>query len=237
MQSLITRGLILLLFAVLVIGCGASNIALKPDFWQSTNQTVGVAIVKPPIPAAHRAGAQGLLDMAITSAMAGSLESHLQKMDLNAFSEIADTFATKLISRGIKAKRIADPIDLLTLPNYAASGSSGKVAEKDFRQLSKQEGIDMLILLSIERCGTLRSYYGFIALGSPKAFCLTKGQMVNLSSNTLEWSDEMEEDKATVEVLDEWDQSPDFPNVTKAFQSALQQGKRSLEAQFFKTVK
>jgi len=222
-----------IMITAIFVGCGPANIAVKPEFWQLKNTTIGVAIVKYPVPQTYRAGSQGLLDMAINSAAASTLDSYLQKLDLKNFSAVADTFVSKLRQRGFTAKRIEGIVDPEKMPAFSSARSDEKTMDKDFRQLGRQEGVERLILLAIDRCGTIRNYYGFIPLGAPKAFCLCKGHMVNCTSNTIEWFAATEELTSTVDVIGDWDQPPAYPNLTQAFPKAMESGIQFLEKDYF----
>ncbi len=216
-----------------VVGCGPSRVALKPTFWNETEQTIGVTTVVAPQFGAHRAGSQGLLDMAINSAMSGTLEGHLQRMDASKFKEVADQYATKLQERGLKARRISEEVNPAKMVPFKAE-SSGEFAAVDLRPLGQKEGIDKLILLSIQQCGTVRAYYGFIPLGAPKGMCVSKGELIDMKTNQVEWRAFPEAPQSTtVEILGEWDEPPDFKNVTVAVERAMLQSQVFLVEEFF----
>jgi hypothetical protein len=129
--------------------------ALKPSFWTETQHKVGVATLPPPKLGAYRAGGQGLLDMAINNAMSGSLEAHLQTVDVSRFAAVADEYVARLNERGLNARKLAQPVDLTRMKPFTTGGSE-KFAEKDLRPLAEKEQLDTLILLSLEQCGTMR---------------------------------------------------------------------------------
>ncbi len=213
--------------------CAAKRIILKPTFWQQKESKIGVAVVKYPIAGAHRRGGQGLLDMAINEALAGNLKDYLRQVDMTVFSNIIDKFVQNLGEKGITAKRIDELIDLEQLQVFKSS-QSGNYTKVDFKPLSQEKNINMLILLSIQSFGTIRPYYGFIPLGSPKAFCLAKGQLINLDNNAILWLYTMKELEASIPVEGKWNQPPDYPNLTKAIEKAIENAKTSLEKDFFK---
>jgi hypothetical protein len=215
-----------------VVGCGPSRVALKPTFWNETQHTIGVTTVVAPKLGAHRAGSEGLLDMAINSAMSGTLEGHLQSMDASKFNVVADHYVEKLKERGLNARRLPEEVVPATMAPFKAE-SSGEFAAVDLRPLGTKEGIDKLILLSIQQCGTVRSYYGFIPLGAPKGMCISQGELIDLKTNQVEWRAFPEPGKNTVEVVGEWDEPPDFKNVTVAVEQAMLQAQEFLLQEFF----
>jgi hypothetical protein len=128
-----------------VVGCGPSRVALKPTFWNETQYTVGVTTVVAPQLGAHRAGGQGLLDMAINNAMSNTLEGHLQRMDASKFNVVADQYVAKLTERGLNARRLSEEVNPATMAPFKAE-SSGEFAAVDLRPVGTKEGIDKLIL-------------------------------------------------------------------------------------------
>jgi len=225
--------------AVLVmglVGCGPSRMALKPSFWTETQQKVGVATLPPPKLGAYRAGSQGLLDIAINSAMAGSLEAHLQTVDVSRFAAVADEYVARLNERGLNARKLAQPVDLTRMKPFTTGGSE-KFAEKDLRPLAEKEQLDTLILLSLEQCGTMRPYYGFIPLGPPQALCVARGEMVDLKTNAILWRAIPEREQTLLPVAGEWDQPPDFRNVTASIQQSVNSAQAFLLKDFFEAGK
>jgi hypothetical protein len=222
----------LLVAAFLLSACGPSTMALKPEFWQTKERTIGVAIVPAPVAGAHRAGSEGLLDMAINKIAMGSLESHLQALKSDAFNQVVDKFVARLTERGIPAKKLDKPLLLDKFPQFNRE-ESGDVFERDLRSLAASEKIDALVILSISQWGTVRNYYGFIPLGSPKGYCVGTGRLINLTSNALEWITWVPAELAAVDVDGEWDKPPDFPNVDTAIKKAVENAKVFLENDFF----
>jgi len=216
---------------VLVYGCGPSNLALKSEFWQAKDRKIGIAVAKSPVAATHQAGG-GLLDQAIAKAATGTLDAHLQSINSSNFDDIRQKFVDNLTARGFNVKLIEKPFDLEKLPNFVPK-SSGDYHDRDLRMLAADENVDALILLSIDRWGTTRKYYAMIPLESPKPFCVGKGELINLRTNALEWSVEMPEDEAKLDVEGDWDKPPDFPNLTTALNKAVNRAKVYLENNFF----
>jgi len=105
--------------------------------------------------------------------------------------------------------------------------------DRDIRALAQSQGIDVLLLISVRRFGTIRPYYGFIPLGAPKGFFEVKGQMVDLKTNALIWQTVMPETEASVEAADPWDQEPTYPNLDAAIVKAMENGKAFLLRELF----
>ncbi|HCA81990.1 MAG TPA: hypothetical protein DEP53_19850, partial [Bacteroidetes bacterium] len=204
---------------------------MKSEFWQAKDRKIGIAVAKSPVAATHQAGG-GLLDQAIAKAATGTLDAHLQSINSSNFDDIRQKFVDNLTARGFNVKLIEKPFDLEKLPNFVPK-SSGDYHDRDLRMLAADENVDALILLSIDRWGTTRKYYAMIPLESPKPFCVGKGELINLRTNALEWSVEMPEDEAKLDVEGDWDKPPDFPNLTTALNKAVNRAKVYLENNFF----
>lgn len=195
-------------------------------------------MVKCPVAGAYKAGGQGLLDVAISAAMAKGLEAHLQQVDVNPeFGELTTDFVQTLRAQGFSAKVVPEPLDSLQefVHTVSADSASAKYLKQDVRFLAPKEDIDLLILLSIEQYGTIRKYYGFIPLGAPKAICILKGQMIDLQTNELRWVSIVPTQQATMSVNGEWDLPPDYPTVTAAIKGVFQRSGKYIEDEFFKT--
>lgn len=216
----------------LLSACAPARLAVKPEFWQGRNTRVGVAVAPVPVGAAHKVGAQGLLDMAINAAAASGLEGHLRKFSVAAFDPVCAEFTGELTKRGMVAKRLPGFLDPATFPEFK-SESVEHPFKRDLTALAQREGIDVLVLLSVRRFGTIRPYYGFIPLGAPSGFFEVQGQMVDLKTNRLLWQTQIPEAEASVVTAGPWDQPPAYPNVDAALRQAIENGKAFLMREYF----
>lgn len=222
----------LLLLVLMLTGCASVQqpVALHSDFWQQREHTIGIAVVQPNKPGATMLGAQGLLDIAINQANAKSLITYLEGVQIPRLHEVAKDFGEQLQARGFKVKMIEKPLDMEKIAKF--SGSSSKdvsYASRDFRSF-KAEGMDRLIVISVNRVGTTRGYYGFMPLGPPQADIAITGQMVNLDSNQILWYQVTEK---VAGIAEPWDQGPGFENVGKSVLSNAEQGVEEFEQAFF----
>lgn len=220
-------------FGLMLSACAMTpQFPARPEFWSEKDRVIGVAVTKPPVAAAHKEGQQGLLDLAINAGMASDLDAHLSKLDTSQINELADRMVVYLKEKGYNAKRIAEPIDVETLPKFEAksSGDGKHYAVKDFSALRTKYGVDKIALISINAIGTIRSYYGFVPLGAPQGISNLRGQIVNLHTNSLEWN------QAASQVVPhtdgDWDLPPEYPGLTKAVNNAFEQSRNMLYNQF-----
>lgn len=215
----------------LLSGCGATKLSLNSSFWNTNKgKKIAIAIIELPKAGAYKEGQQGLLDMAINSVMAGSLESHLATLDLNSFTEVADEFITKFETFGLIAKKIEKQHPI----KCSIETQNGvKILRHNAKTIIGNQDVDFVLLLEVKRFGTTRSYWGFIPTSDPWALCESRGYLINAKTNELLWTSEMIEKESKVKSIGEWDQSPDFPNLTKAISKSIDNAKAFLITEFF----
>lgn len=224
---------VVIVLALSLSAC-APRIAVSPSLWSQQGVRVGVATVVHPEAAAHKVGAQGLLDLAINAAIASELKAHLETVRLDEFDAIRDRFAGELQSRGLQAKLIPSRIDLTPYEQFVTpAGATAEFFEKNLKTLAEKESIDLLVLLSVTRFGTIRSYYGFVPLGPPQGLCQASGRLIDLRTNQLMWRTFASEKDSMVPAEGTWDQPPDYRNLTDAIKKAITNAQSFLFNDFF----
>lgn len=219
--------------ALLATACAPSRLTVKPEFWQDRQARIGIALTPRPEAAAHRVGAQGLLDIAINEGMTAGLRSHLRQVDVGPFDLIRDRFVEELKKRGLNAVSLSGYLDPSAYPTRAENAAKVENPyNRDLAALRADQKLDVLVLLQVRRYGTIRPYYGFVPLGSPQALFEVMGQMVDLRTGGLLWQIRMPEQQATVPVSGEWDDPPDYPNLTAALRAAIAKGGEFLWSDF-----
>lgn len=210
------------------------NFAAKPEFWNEKNKIIGVAMEQLPKPTTFKAGNQGLLDVAINNAVASQLETHLNGLDISKISELNNQIAAYLREKGFTVKQIKEPIQVTALPELdkTKEGDQSKyvMADRDFTSLKQKYGVDKMVLISVVRVGTIRSYYGFIPISAPSGLCHLSGKVIDLSNNHLEWNQVVTETVANGDGS--WDVPPNYPSLTKAVYNALDESRNMLYNNF-----
>lgn len=222
----------LFLIAVLLGGCATTSkpVSLAPSFWENKQQLVGVAVSKSNPPVATMTGSQGLLDLAINRGNAKQLISYLEKVDLPKLASLPNNFLTQLQARGFNVKKIDEQIDVTKLAKFSGkSTETQQFSEYDFAKF-KELGVDRLLLISVNRVGTTRNYYGFIPTNPPQADLALNGQLIDLKTHELLWNETIVNNTP---VAEPWDQPPSFENVGAAVKSNLDQGVEKFEQSFF----
>lgn len=147
------------LFLALVVTSCVSTVALDQKFYN--NKKVGV-ILKVDTISVARAGAQGLLDMALTEGK--RFKEPLKKIEpeFSLEKDIKNEISNILSSKNKSFEFINAKIDYKTLPKFKQSNDSDiKYSAKDFRKFKNDYNVDELMVIDV-RYGLLVSYYGFI---------------------------------------------------------------------------
>jgi len=231
MKHVVRSWIVLVASIAVLAGCVTvvPNFSARPVFWERKQAVIGVAVAELPKPTAYKGGSQGLLDIAINNANAGSLETHLGSLDISKVANISDRIVEYLTVKGFKVKQIKDPIkisELKELEKDTANAADNPRSSHDFTPLKAKYGIDKLVLITVTQVGTVRNYYGFIPLGAPSGITSMSGKAINLTDNSLEWNQVTTQ---TVPSADpEWDQPPEYPGLTKSVFVALDRTRDSL---------
>jgi len=220
------RLFILILTAAWLTGCASPQlpIALEDTLWSERDKTIGVAIVELPKPTVQLTGNQGLLDLAINTGLAAGLRSKVETWELAGMETVPQQLVDDLNSRGYKAK-VLSPIKL---SDFKESGAKLGYAKHDFTPLRQQQ-VDKLILISLHVAGTQRSYYSVIPTSDPLTQVGGLTQVIDLTDNRLAFFQPF----ASIRAADgEWDEGPDYPNLTNAFYQVLDESEQSILAPF-----
>jgi hypothetical protein len=218
---------------LLLSGCATvgTTVQMKSEFWSQTDRTVSVALAKLPDTQPHKAGAQGLLDMAINEAMADELSKALKTITLtDSYGAARSEVVKRMQEKGIKAAFVEKPVDPGALKDFSTEDKSRVYADKDFRPLKTDLGTDRLLVFTVTQVGTLRSYYGFIPTSRPSAILNARGEIIDLQTNEVLWR---ELTSNTAQIDDPWDQPPDFKNVDAAVQKVIADARKAMLEKLF----
>jgi hypothetical protein len=216
----------LLLTAAWLTGCASPQlpIALEDTLWSERDKIIGVAVVELPKPTVQLTGNQGLLDVAINTGLAAGLRNKVETWELAGMETVPQQLADELSARGYKAK-VLPP---LKLSEFKESGAKLGYAKRDFTPL-RQQHVDKLILITLNVAGTQRSYYSIVPTSDPLTQVGGLTQIIDLTDNRLAFYQPF----SAVRAADgEWDEGPDYPNLTNAFYQALDESEQSILAPF-----
>jgi hypothetical protein len=221
-------GLLLLLSACATVG---ESVPMKNEFWSQTDRSVSVALAKLPDTQPHRAGAQGLLDMAINEAMADELSKALKTITLtDSYGEARSEVVKRMQEKGLKASFVDKPLDVSALQEFRTEDKNRTYALLDYRPLKAEFGSDRLLVFTVVQVGTIRSYYGFIPTSRPSAILNARGELIDLQTNEVLWRDTTSN---SAQIDDPWDQPPDFKNVDAAVRKVIADARKAMVEKLF----
>jgi ABC-type uncharacterized transport system auxiliary subunit len=222
MGTLIIRGmtmqrLLLTIIAALFLSSCATqkNVPLQESFWQEKQHKVAVVSIKPAVPGVTMVGSQGLLDLAINSAMASKLDAQLSKMDLEWYYKIPSDMTEKLKQRKVIA-------------NMAGTNISDD--DRNIASIAGQNNVNDILVIKLQAVGVIRRYTCFIPAGAPQAYCVLEGKLLNPVTKEVKWRHLAE---VKLPVQGNWDQPPTFPNVNNAVKVAIDSSRQEVLDSFF----
>lgn len=226
----ITRLLALVLTVSSLSSC-VTKVPVSQAFWQDKTARVAVA-VSAGDGRGHffKEGNQGLLDLAINSAVTAGPDRALSKVKPDTFRKVKGDFVSGLKKRGFQTVEVKDDLQLKNYPKL--KGGDGFNSGKDYSSILSSYKADYLIVLSLNGYGSCRPYYGFIPLGVPTGYANASGFMVKKGAAKPFWNTGLG-NKSIYPVLGEWDQSPDFKNLTDASLRAIDNSRSGLATDFF----
>lgn len=190
-----------------LFGCATKQkgVELSDGFWQNKHQTVTVATTKAPKPHLYKTGNQGgVPGRAVSEVMNIKLDHYLKTVGETWYeTALPEHFVTRLKQRDINAK--------------LASGSFTQV------------GSDKLLLIKLDAYGVKRRYHGLIPAEAPQAYCVLTGELLDKNHKVL-WR---HQSIATQPIQGEWDQPPNYPNLTDALRVAAHSAEQELLDSFF----
>jgi hypothetical protein len=205
----------------------APQIGLKQEFWQQKEAGIAIVIQEVPQMDMFAAGGQGILDVAISRGVNGTMIDKLRATDVPRLKQIPANIEKQLAARGFSAKVLDKPIDMDKLPDF--KGDTTTHAKKDFRGL-KQPGVDRLLVVTVQRVGIQRAYYGFIPLGAPTTALNISGYMIDLNTNGYLWNHDA---NGSDPIADPWDTPPEFSNVIAAVSQTKERVASAFERALF----
>lgn len=235
MYRLVLKLTILLVAAVSVmLGCANAKTKLNPVFFENKTATIAIGLTPYPVTGYNYKcvdrGPIGCI-IELDQTRDAGLFSYLQKYDYAQFYKIKDLFADELKKRGMQVLSLND-INLISRYQELLESESLSISSSAFKALSDQTNADFLILFQVERCGVMWSVHGFnTAYGKPGGHFHVNGYLFNLHSGKVEWK--YVGDFNDRPIWEEWNQSPDYPNVAKAIHEAIALSINKLFNSFF----
>lgn len=213
---------------IALAACGSTpqpTVALATNAFAKPGLKVGMVYIQPEEQATtHIFGADCLLCYGVASSMTSKLDTHLENVvDVSELVNIKQVVINEYGSRNISVEEITleKPIDKLK----KFKGHQLGFAEKDFRGLKESLGLDVLVVLQLDRHGAFRSFSSYVPNGDPQGHIAGTLFAVDLNTNSLLQYMEIDE---KVQPTGDWDEPPVFPGVTTAYYQAVENVKSKL---------
>jgi len=211
-----------IIVAALMMGWAVQKpVSLDNSFWEKKDATVGIAVAKIPVPSSEleSSGGLSLLASGIAQGMASDVTRRLEKEDFSRIYKVGGKLEDVLKAKGLNTKVSSGPIAIDQFPKR--DGVTDGYAERDFSALGAAAQAQYLLLVQVQSIGTIRGYMGVVPSTSPSGYFVAVGQLIDLKTQRLLWHKGVSIRRPS---RGEWDQPPDFANLTAAVHRAVDSG-------------
>lgn len=213
--------------SIVLTACGATpqpTVSLLSNTLPNQEQTIGLAFIPPKDEATtHIYGAGCLLCYGVASALTSSLDKHLESnVTTDELIAIKDLVKSKYEQRFAKVIELNLPKPVDKLPKF--KGELG-FAERDFKTLKNQLGVDVLVVFEVSEHGAFRSFSNYVPNGDPQGYVSGILYAVDLNDNKYI---QYQPIRVTVQPPGEWDEPDTFPTFTTSYYQAIEDVKKQL---------
>lgn len=213
-------------------GCSTMKpVPVSLDFWEQKDKKIAVVLHEIPEHGVFmKVGNQGLLDAAINGAMTSGVAGHIETLKADTFVEVKDIFIKELQKEGFA---VVDYPKTIVLKDLEKIQVESNCYNRDLSVIFDETDCDNIVILHLVNFGAIRSYRGFFPTSAPEGSSNVRGLMVSKVGNQILWYTGHTEAYVKEPAMGEWDQEPDYPNLTNAVYKALERSKTSLKENFF----
>lgn len=230
-MKLIIKQTASLLFFFLLVGCGGrQDMEIHNTVFDKPSSIVIAQMDGFENPGFYKEGQQGVLDFLISSAVTEEVTENIKKINVNEIIEqhYFKPFESAFLTKSFKVVKACEKLKKNALVKH--DGDQGKCAEFNFKNLKTSYNTDYALVLEPKLFGTMRKYYGFIPLGSPKGYADFKVYLVRLEDNAVLGYYNAE---AKIEVKGDWDTPPHYAELVKSVKTALATALNNAYLHFF----
>ena len=211
---------------------GKPPLPVASEFWENSKGSVAIVLMSLPDGGRfYQRGSQGLLDIAIAGTAASDEVKWVRALDVEQFASVADLFATELEALGYNVSVYG------TRPTRESLEKREKRKKGQFKfdlsSIFEETGASRIILLELSGFGFSRSYYSMIPTGSPVGVAYVRGCMIERGDHRLLWDTKWRYGTINEQIIGEWKEPPDYPNLQNAINRALGRSKKFLAERFF----
>jgi hypothetical protein len=237
LQGISRRGLVVMLalvFGALLTGCAAqSPIQVDSSFWTNQGTKVGIAVAEMPMfsETGEQPANQGVMVSALLNdgAFTG-FAKRLEKEDFSRVYKVGGKLENVLRAKGMNTSIVSDPVRIERFPTLSRGDG---FAERDYSALAAGAQSQYLLFVRVTRIGMIRSV-SILPGAPPGGHFAAVGQLIDLQTQKLLWHKAVDVKRPS---QGEWNQPPDFPNLTAALNQAVDSGLNLLVLDFSWTAK
>ncbi len=222
------------------IGCvhfekTGTQIKVAPDFFKAKPSKIAIAVTPQPIVGYAYKNIKGELSSTVkrTDSLDAGVASFVRVFDYSSFYRAKYRFGDELTKRGMQIELLDDEAIRLNdkIYQYLQRKNTNWEAVRPFME---QVSADYLILFFIKAAGFMednllppfRHRYGLFSVN---------GYLLDLRNGAIEWK--YDQNLQGVPISGEWQQPPEYPNVTKAINEAVAKSVNELFESFFRDEK
>ncbi|MEM9685832.1 MAG: hypothetical protein AAF934_02800 [Bacteroidota bacterium] len=215
--------LCLILTGFFAIGC-AVKIPLSTTYFQN-NKKVGVIYNIDSI-SVYKQGAQGLLDMALTSGKRFREPLNIVDKTINPTEKIKNQYRNTFSQHNKSLIEIDYDYDVKKMTKFTKPSDSKKYHKYDLRAL-RSNGIDEVLIINV-RYGLLVSYYGMIETGKA-GDCRIESEIIDLTDNSIIYKNFS---VYSERIKGKWKTPPDYENLKNSIELAINNTLEQEKAKF-----
>ena len=224
----------LLLFVLTVSGCASTSpVLMEPSILDEPDASFLIVTTQyTPSGKMFRKGAQGLLDIAINSAVTAPVSNFLATKNGAEFDAMVDKIEQELERRNIAVSRYDRPIDYSALPKRKTVKGE---FNKDLSSIFSQTDAKYVLFLRLVGYGAERAYFGFLPASSPEGVVYLDGAIVDRSSN-LQWAinESTSLTPRFIKAVDgKWNEPPNYPSLDQALTDSWQKAEDGVITDIF----
>jgi hypothetical protein len=215
--------------------CLASEESVKSGFWMDKTQRIGVGVEYcSDSPGIYSESYKGrIIANYEHTANVTELTTYIRNLDISRFLSIKDAFVKKLNQAGYQVKAIP----YLLRPKWI------EPASEDYSEIVRKEGVDALLVFSVNKIGVLKEYDRNGGLDGTYAVFDVHANLKNAKKGRFIigwtwfdkrlWSIDVPRNESHIELNGDWNQPPHFPQLTFKLNQAIDNAKKFLMTSFF----
>lgn len=230
-MNIFTKQILAISAILFLVGCGGrQDMEIHNTVFDKPSSIVITQMDGLENPGFYKEGQQGVVDFLISSAVTKQVTENIKKINVDEIIDqhFVKPFESAFMAKSFKIVKASEKLKKEALVKH--EGDQDKCAEFNFKNLQTTYNTEYALVLEPKLFGTMRRYYGFIPLGSPKGYADFKVYLVRLEDNAVLGHYNAE---SKIEVKGRWDNPPHYEELVKATKTALATALNNAYLHFF----